>query len=67
MTRPAGSGPEAVDAYLAGLLAADDEALAAARQESDAAGLPQIAVSAPQLVSCPKQIGPRSQAFRSDH
>jgi predicted O-methyltransferase YrrM len=48
MTQPAGSATEAVDAYLAGLLAPDDEALAAARQASDAAGLPQIAVSAPQ-------------------
>jgi predicted O-methyltransferase YrrM len=40
--------PESVDAFLAGLLAPDDEALSAARQASDAAGLPSIAVSAPQ-------------------
>ncbi|NUR43627.1 MAG: O-methyltransferase [Streptomyces sp.] len=39
---------EAVDAYFAARLAPDDEALAATLRESEAAGLPQIAVSAPQ-------------------
>jgi predicted O-methyltransferase YrrM len=45
MTEPT---PESVDAFLAGLLARDDEALAAARRNSDEAGLPSIAVSATQ-------------------
>jgi predicted O-methyltransferase YrrM len=40
--------PESVDAFLAGLLAMDDEALVAARRNSDEAGLPSIAVSATQ-------------------
>ncbi|MGC0332271.1 putative O-methyltransferase YrrM [Streptomyces sp. SAI-170] len=37
-----------VDAYFADLLAQDDDALQAALRESEAAGLPPIAVSAPQ-------------------
>ncbi len=45
MTEPT---PQSVDAFLAGLLAPDDEALVAARRHSDDAGLPSIAVSAPQ-------------------
>jgi predicted O-methyltransferase YrrM len=45
MTEPT---PEAVDTFLADLLAPDDEALATARRDSDEAGLPSIAVSAPQ-------------------
>ncbi|MFZ3570802.1 O-methyltransferase [Streptomyces sp. BH097] len=48
-TQPAHPGPEsaaAVDAYLAGLLAPADEALAAALTDSEAAGLPGINVSA---------------------
>jgi len=40
--------PEAVDSFLADLLAHDDDALAAARRNSDEAGLPSIAVSATQ-------------------
>jgi predicted O-methyltransferase YrrM len=40
--------PEAVDSFLADLLAQDDEALAATRRNSDEAGLPSIAVSATQ-------------------
>jgi predicted O-methyltransferase YrrM len=48
MTDPSGPTPESVDAFLTGVLAPDDEALAAARAASDAAGLPAIAVSAPQ-------------------
>src|SRR3954470_21338527 len=40
--------PESVDAFLTDLLALDDEALAGARRASDDAGLPSIAVSAPQ-------------------
>src|SRR3954469_14722854 len=40
--------PQSVDAFLAGLLARDDEVLAAARRNSDEAGLPPIAVSATQ-------------------
>jgi predicted O-methyltransferase YrrM len=40
--------PQSVDAFLAGLLAPDDEVLAAARRNSDEAGLPSIAVSATQ-------------------
>ncbi|NUO41053.1 MAG: O-methyltransferase [Streptomyces sp.] len=39
---------EAVDAYFTTRLAPDDEALTATLRESEAAGLPQIAVSAPQ-------------------
>ena len=38
----------AVDDYLATTIVAEDEALAAARAASEAAGLPQIEVSAPQ-------------------
>lgn len=38
----------AVDRYLADLLAPEDDALAAARKASDAAGLPEIQVSAAQ-------------------
>ena len=45
MTEPT---PEAVDAFLAELVARDDDALGAARRASDEAGLPSIAVSAPQ-------------------
>jgi predicted O-methyltransferase YrrM len=45
MTEPT---PEAVDAFLAELVARDDDALADARRASDEAGLPSIAVSAPQ-------------------
>jgi predicted O-methyltransferase YrrM len=45
MTEPT---PEAVDAFLSELIAPDDESLAAARRASDEAGLPSIAVSAPQ-------------------
>ncbi|CAL9599726.1 O-methyltransferase [Streptomyces sp. enrichment culture] len=37
-----------VDAYFTGHLAPEDEALAAARRESDAAGLPQVNVTAGQ-------------------
>jgi predicted O-methyltransferase YrrM len=48
MSEQAVHTPESVDAYLSGLLSPDDEALAAARRDSDAAGLPPIAVSAPQ-------------------
>jgi predicted O-methyltransferase YrrM len=40
--------PEDVDAFLNSTLIGDDPALAAALQSSDAAGLPQIAVSAQQ-------------------
>src|SRR4051794_1438757 len=40
--------PESVDTFLADLLAHDDEGLAGARRASDEAGLPSIAVSAPQ-------------------
>jgi len=40
--------PQAVDVFLTELLAPDDEALAGARRASDEAGLPPIAVSAPQ-------------------
>ncbi|MFJ5773117.1 O-methyltransferase [Streptomyces sp. NPDC093094] len=39
---------EAVDAYFAAQLAPDDEALLAALRDSEAEGLPPIAVSAPQ-------------------
>ncbi|MET9731695.1 O-methyltransferase [Streptomyces sp. NPDC006458] len=39
---------EAVDAYFAAQLAPDDEGLRAALRDSEAAGLPEIAVSAPQ-------------------
>jgi predicted O-methyltransferase YrrM len=45
MTEPT---PETVDAFLAELVAPDDDGLAAARRASDEAGLPSIAVSAPQ-------------------
>ncbi|WAZ21411.1 O-methyltransferase [Streptomyces cinnabarinus] len=38
----------AVDAYFTAHLAPDDEALRAALRDSDAAGLPQVAVTAPQ-------------------
>jgi predicted O-methyltransferase YrrM len=51
MTEPVPSqspSPASVDTFLAGLLAPDDDALAAARHESDEAGLPAIAVSAVQ-------------------
>ena len=40
--------PQSVDTFLAGLLAPEDDALAGARQHSDEAGLPSIAVSATQ-------------------
>jgi predicted O-methyltransferase YrrM len=40
--------PQDVDAFLDGTVVGDDPALAAALQASDAAGLPQIAVSAQQ-------------------
>jgi predicted O-methyltransferase YrrM len=63
MSEPTGPTPESVDAYLAGLLAPDDEALAAARGASDAAGLPSIAVSAPQgklLAVLARAIGARA-------
>jgi predicted O-methyltransferase YrrM len=40
--------PQDVDAFLDGTVVGDDPALAAAVQSSDAAGLPQIAVSAQQ-------------------
>jgi predicted O-methyltransferase YrrM len=40
--------PQAVDAFLDGIVVGDDPALTAALQASDAAGLPQIAVSAQQ-------------------
>ena len=40
-----GPTPEDVDAFLTGLLARDDEALAAAVRDSEAGGLPSIAVS----------------------
>ena len=62
MTDPSGPTPESVDAFLAGLVSPDDEALAAARTASDAAGLPAIAVSAPQgrfLQILAKAIGAR--------
>jgi predicted O-methyltransferase YrrM len=42
------STPEAVDIFLSELVARDDEALTDARRASDEAGLPSIAVSAPQ-------------------
>jgi predicted O-methyltransferase YrrM len=45
MTEPT---PEAVDTFLSELVARDDEALIRARRASDEAGLPSIAVSAPQ-------------------
>jgi predicted O-methyltransferase YrrM len=45
MTEPS---PETGDAFLTGLLAPDDEALAGALRASDAAGLPAIAVSPTQ-------------------
>ena len=48
MSEQAVHDPESVDAFLTGLLSPDDEALSAARRASDAAGLPAIAVSAPQ-------------------
>jgi predicted O-methyltransferase YrrM len=44
MTSP-GPTPDDVDAFLTGLLARDDEALAAAVRDSEAGGLPSIAVS----------------------
>src|SRR5689334_7360804 len=40
-----GPTPDHVDAFLTGLLARDDEALAAAVRDSEAGGLPSIAVS----------------------
>jgi len=42
------STPEAVDAFLGELVAPEDEVLTGARRASDDAGLPSIAVSAPQ-------------------
>src|SRR5918912_4194108 len=48
MSEQAVHDPESVDAFLTGLLSPDDEVVAAVRQASDAAGLPPIAVSAPQ-------------------
>jgi predicted O-methyltransferase YrrM len=54
--------PEAVDAFVTGLLGLDDEALAGARRASDEAGLPSIAVSAAQgkfLAVLARAIGAR--------
>ena len=48
MSEYAGPTPESVDAFLTDVLSPDDAALAAARRASDDAGLPAIAVSAPQ-------------------
>ena len=48
MSEHAGPTPESVDAFLTGVLSPDDAALVAARRASDDAGLPAIAVSAPQ-------------------
>ena len=45
MTEPT---PEAVDSFITGLLAPDDDVLVGTRRASDEAGLPSIAVSAPQ-------------------
>ncbi|HVN11578.1 MAG TPA: O-methyltransferase [Kineosporiaceae bacterium] len=48
MSEQADPTPELVDAYLTDLLSPDDEGLAAAQRDADAAGLPAIAVSGPQ-------------------
>jgi predicted O-methyltransferase YrrM len=58
----AGRTPEAVDALINGLLAPDDDVLAATVRASDAAGLPAIAVSSNQgklLMLLARAIGAR--------